>query len=587
MRKNSMLNWNTDTSLDCLLFFAQRMDELLFHHSIDSFRYPALSIHSLAIEYCSVYEDVKNKTIGSSNLTQIQEELVNALKSDQVAKSVLNEKLVDTFLKDNGSMNRYELYQNIRYISRKLGHLQYYKMIVQELHDQIETKREKRIIDYYSKVLVRELIDNGYDENYIYEQLHRVFFTDRVESISSFETFIKLFDFKEKHFDIFLGYSVDVSFLVENFKIIQDLNVEIVPVYSAPKGIRRKKIQTIIKFSGVTGLDKYSCFRVISAISGFFINCYCFYKHIGYSIEPYGQVMLESGKVFTIRTRDLLKHRVSSMSNQESTQNTQMLLNISPFLGDNIRDILQITRNHNAAIQSNNSNDSLLGLWSILEKLSDDGNEKEDDIGAAFRVIDLVIPFLKQSYIVTLIQTTADDIIRWNNDFFQSEIMSITFGENPVEKTFAFLAFSEYQTIRDKLYALTNDYPLLRYRVFSQSESFKNTKNIKSLIANHVQRVTWHLHRIYRSRNYIVHDGGQLSVPYNDMLIYNLHSYVDIVVNGILHTISNADYPTSISEAIVDSKISSKLMDTSMENAENENTSPSNATKILYYDIDR
>lgn len=587
MRKNNISNWKTDSSLDCLLFFAQRMDELLFHHSIDSYRYPALSTHSLALEYCRVYEDVKNKTIGASNLVQIQEELVHALKSDSIAKSVLNEKLVDLFLKDNGSMSRYELYQHIRYITRKLGSLQYYKKIVKELHEQIETKNEKRVIDYYSKALVRELIDNGYDENYIYEQLQRAFFKEKVEAVSSFDSFINVFDFEEKRFDIFLGYSVDVSFLVENFKIIQDLKVEIVPVDSAPKGIRRKKIQTIIKFSAVTGLDKYSCFRVISAISGLFINCYCFYKHVGYSVEPYGQVMLESGEVFTIKTRDLLKQRVSSMSNQESTQNTQMLFQTPPFFGDNIRDILQITRNHNAAIQSNNSNDSLLGLWSILEKLSDDGEEKENDPGAAFRVIDLVVPFLKQSYLVTLTQTTADDIIRWNNDFFQNEIMTIPFGDNQAEKTFAFLAFSEYQTLRDKLYALTDDYPLLRYRIFNQSESFKDTKNIKSLIANHVQRVTWHLHRIYRSRNYIVHDGGQLGAPYNDMLIYNLHSYVDIVVNGVLNTISKAEYPSTIREAIVDNKISSKLMGTNLENAENEKITSLNAKKILYYDIDQ
>lgn len=39
MRKNNLEAWTYTSSLNCLLFFAQRMDELLFHHTTDSYRY--------------------------------------------------------------------------------------------------------------------------------------------------------------------------------------------------------------------------------------------------------------------------------------------------------------------------------------------------------------------------------------------------------------------------------------------------------------------------------------------------------------------------------------------------------------------
>ena len=63
MRKNNLEAWTYTSSLNCLLFFGQRMDELLFHHTTDTYRYSALSIGGLAFEYCVVYRDAKAGTI--------------------------------------------------------------------------------------------------------------------------------------------------------------------------------------------------------------------------------------------------------------------------------------------------------------------------------------------------------------------------------------------------------------------------------------------------------------------------------------------------------------------------------------------
>ncbi len=50
MRVNNISNWEYSESLNTMLFFAQRLDELLFHHSTDSYRYPVLSIIGLCDE---------------------------------------------------------------------------------------------------------------------------------------------------------------------------------------------------------------------------------------------------------------------------------------------------------------------------------------------------------------------------------------------------------------------------------------------------------------------------------------------------------------------------------------------------------
>ena len=36
--------WEWDESLDGMLFFAQRLNELLFHHTIDTYRFSSVSL---------------------------------------------------------------------------------------------------------------------------------------------------------------------------------------------------------------------------------------------------------------------------------------------------------------------------------------------------------------------------------------------------------------------------------------------------------------------------------------------------------------------------------------------------------------
>lgn len=99
MRQNNLSMWKYDSSLNCLLFFAQRMDELLFHHSTDTYRYSALSIRGLAGEYCSVYKDIQNGVLNKKNLSHIIDELVDRLKTDNIAKGILSEEFVTRFQK--------------------------------------------------------------------------------------------------------------------------------------------------------------------------------------------------------------------------------------------------------------------------------------------------------------------------------------------------------------------------------------------------------------------------------------------------------------------------------------------------------
>lgn len=218
MKQQKITNWQYQKELECMLFFAQRLDELLFDYSIDTYRYPVMSLESLCTEYIQTYHDVEQKTMGKSNLPCIMDEFVHLLSSDTVAAKVLSKGFTDKFIQQHKSWDELQKFNYIRYIRGKLGGLTYYHSVVKFLTDNIKKNKEKRLINKYAAIFVRLLIDYGYDENYIYHTLHKIFFREKVESYDSLDRFFHVFNFEEKKYDVYIGFSQDISELMPFFK---------------------------------------------------------------------------------------------------------------------------------------------------------------------------------------------------------------------------------------------------------------------------------------------------------------------------------------------------------------------------------
>lgn len=599
MRQNNITKWKYDSSLNCLLFFAQRLDELLFHHTTDTYRYPSLSLRGLAAEYCSVYHDAKIGTINKKNLEHIIEELSGRLDCDDVAKEILTKEFCSRFIKNYKSWDIKTQFENVQYIGRKLSNRTYYKYIIERLKHLISENKEKYEIDVKAVAFVRELLDCGYNENYIYQMLHEVFFYKEVSSLESLDDFFSRFDFSEKRYNVFIGYSKDISSLLPLYEKLEvsDLNVSIVDPASVPTGIKTKRQKTILKFEHIESYDMYSAFEIADAISSCVANSYAFFRHDPNQMRTYGQVVDEQNKITTILPKKLLKYRVSSLSREDSAKSAESLIKVLFKNLENLSNFSGITRIHNSAISSENTSDSLLSLWSILESVvdeddstdkqpSDKSNEDKKERSKIGNVISYSIPYLKSTHIQKLVQTCMTDIIRWDISFFNNHILNNGFGSNDLEHTFAFLAFKSTQPDRDCLFASTETYPLLRYRVCILSDSLQNSKGIKALIKTHTQRVIWHLHRIYRARNYIIHDANANN-GLNEGLVINLHSYVDTIFSDVIRHISLSPYNDSIHDAITNHKLSVLIMDEKLENRENEEITPNNALQYLYYDFEQ
>lgn len=103
MQQNNLTGWTYEISLSSMLFFAQRVDELLFHHTTDTYRCMAVSLQGLSSEFCDVYKDSKAGLISEKNLVHIIEEFDDRLQKDPIAKMILSPEYITRFTKNYGA----------------------------------------------------------------------------------------------------------------------------------------------------------------------------------------------------------------------------------------------------------------------------------------------------------------------------------------------------------------------------------------------------------------------------------------------------------------------------------------------------
>ena len=210
---------------------------------------------------------------------------------------------------------------------------------------------------------------------------------------------------------------------------------------------------------------------------------------------------------------------------------------------------------HNMALGIQSPSNALLSLWSILELLLE--KEKNDnDRSRIFNIIDLVTPYLINSYIEKIVKNLLSDLQRWSKRKTDAVLSGITVGRDEIEKLFAFIALEVYDDKRKELYRELEAFPLLRFRIFTLNEQFGTKKNLNRMLNEHEKKVRWHLQRIYRARNRIIHDGDDIMNIEN--LVENLLFYVDIICERIIQKIGGSGYKYTVSDAIVEENLQVK-----------------------------
>lgn len=116
------------------------------------------------------------------------------------------------------------------------------------------------------------------------------------------------------------------------------------------------------------------------------------------------------------------------------------------------------------------------------------------------------------------------------------------------------MILEKYDETRKQAYGLLKHYPLIRSRISQLHEDvFKDKKKYLNELSRYGQRIEWHIQRLYRTRNAIIHSGDE---PEN--IVYlgeHLHDYVDELIMEILNRITQPHGLTAIDSVIIDSQV--------------------------------
>lgn len=207
-----------------------------------------------------------------------------------------------------------------------------------------------------------------------------------------------------------------------------------------------------------------------------------------------------------------------------------MLSNLALKFGGSFDKFNRIVDLHGICVTNEVPENQLLNLWISIETLvpSHSGKNKVANI------IGSIDPFLKLTYLRRLIDRALADLLFWNPGVTRRFLRQVpdTKSKKAAIRLLHLLALGSNQALRSDLYTQLKDFHLLRFRLFTLSESLGSPDSVKELLDTHSKKVSWQLRRMYRTRNLLVHAGRTPS--YLATLIENGHDYLDLVLNEIM-----------------------------------------------------
>ena len=182
-------NCDNISDIDGVLYFAQRLEEMLFNYTIDLFRMPLLNTHGLTKEYCVVAQKVKKQEIREYQRAVVFDEFIESFKNDIVIKECWGQNNIDRIQKSFGSSSDQEKYDTIAYLNATFDNGKYYYWCVETIKKYSKLPKQKKKMESALRCWIPEILSMGYNSDYIYNELKRHFFSNNKITCNSVADF--------------------------------------------------------------------------------------------------------------------------------------------------------------------------------------------------------------------------------------------------------------------------------------------------------------------------------------------------------------------------------------------------------------
>lgn len=222
------MNKSDDNQInDGILYFAQRIDEMLNHSTYHIYKAPVLNTYLLVDEYLITANLVEEEVIDKSHLNYIYEEFLESFNNDIIIKEYLSEDDRTALINKLNSSSEFDKNKVMHYVLHLLCKYDYWckeyltKIVLQE--------KEKRKIEMALRCYIPGLIDRGYSPDYIYYHNKNIFNQSNKKDSDLLKEFLERFDFKERQYSVYVALHKNVrnfkDILTEKLGVIFDFDI--------------------------------------------------------------------------------------------------------------------------------------------------------------------------------------------------------------------------------------------------------------------------------------------------------------------------------------------------------------------------
>lgn len=594
MRQPDLKKWHLSDELEGLLFFALLVDELLFDYTIDTFKIPAMNTKTILYELKDSISEIEKGVLKKAVSKPIIDELCANFEKDPIIKNIFRFNC-GTIANELCNQQNIEGLKNIiDYIIKKIEPL-YFSTCKSLLAEKVKKSCiEKETITRLTRIYLNELIIQGYESSHIYYENQAFFFgryPGKIDSVDQINQYFARFNGESRKW-------ISLFRVSGNFKLIE----KFLPAFSMSINDKRPAFTSAEYVKDDKDLfndnEKFPLYLTIENIE---------------TLDPEGARSLSEGKLSLIDTLSkyhihredlswLEKALVCASENSYSRicsppkspilkikeKNPQKLADfvaetVSTLTSGNLKEesfsrLISALGLHRMALISPQQKDQLINFWVAIEILFP--SKIEEPSARIEKIVTSLVPFITKSYVGKLSGYVCHSIRSCDTRGINI-ISNLEIEGNLIDKCAALISIDEYKDMRKEIYALfAKQQPLLKNRIYYLHGHLNSAESILRLLNNHIKRIGWHIRRIYRARNLIVHSGKtseQISI-----LIENLHTYLDRTFEIIHSNVAHSDAEVSIEDITLENMLSLKEHMRFLKKNKDEKCTKENFKKLLY-----
>lgn len=558
MKFRKLNKWDDVDGSKALVLVGQLIDEMLFDYALDTYKPSVMNTCLLVREAINTIHAIELGTIKRPNLRHILDELCENLKFDYVAKSLIQVDLNGVFsVLKNPKTTISNIETTVELLSRQMPLNIYKKKTEELLSNELDGEQDYSKIRNFTRTYITTLINLGFSTTYIAQESQQFFFysSDRISNNQAINDFYLLFQKDKVKYKIIYrvpDYLLDFNEAAKKLGAILtkeiDNEKEIIEKY-------RFKSSNSIGFliiSDIEANDSYSAKRISDNVVEMLQTLIGLYHHKE-APKPIIESVVknqETGKSKKITKSVNPMHKCKDMKTDKASVELDLFMDGFSMRENSFRKFNRCAELHALALSSESLENQVINLWIALESIVPnlDTDERKSQIE---HICSSILPFLNIGYLNKILENFSKDIWNWNRSFHH-RITSGVVGQNNAQKFAKILRLDCYANKRRELESEFRDFILLSERYKHIMKMLDSPEQIANTLRRHTERVEWQIRRIYRVRNLIVHDG--VTPSYTELLIENLHDYLDSVMNGLMklaardHTINTIEQGFKLAE---------------------------------------